>query len=91
MINEYQDPYMPDEEDMVTVGDLRPYGHEVKYKQRIGKRILKQRAKESFKAEIEADRLSVRGIQPDNRTLRQRGSPWADSIEALEIYENKMI
>ena len=91
MINEYQDPYMPDEEDMVTVGDLRPYGHEVKYKQRIGKRILKQRAKESFKAEIEADRLRDRGIQPDNRTLRQRGSPWADSIEALEIYESKAL
>ena len=82
---------MPDEEDMVAVGDLRPYGHEVKYKQRIDKRILKQRAKESFKAEIEADRLRDRGIQPDNRTLRQRGSPWADSIEALEIYESKMI
>ncbi len=89
MINEYQDPYMPDEEYMVTVGDLRPYGHKVKCKQWIGKRILRQRAKENFIAEIEADRLRDRGIQPDNRTLRQRCSPWADCIEALEIYESK--
>lgn len=80
---------MPDEEDMVTVGDMRPWGHEVKYTQGIGKRILKKREKESLKAESEADRLRDRGIQPDNRTLRQRGSPWADCIEALEIYESK--
>ena len=85
MINEYQDPYMPDEEDMVTVGDLRPYGYEVKYKQRICKRILKQRAKENQRAEAEWYKTK------DKRPLCHTTSPWADSIEALEIYESKVI
>ena len=29
MNNVYTDPYMPDEEDMVEVGNLGPWGHEV--------------------------------------------------------------
>ena len=33
---------MPDEEDMVEVGDLRPWGHEVNCKQRISQKVLKQ-------------------------------------------------
>lgn len=85
MINEYQDPYMPDEEDMVTVGDLRPYGHEVKYKQHIDQRTLKLRAKENQRAEAEWYKTH------DKRPLCHTASPWADSIEALEIYESKAI
>jgi len=83
MTNEYQDPYMPDEEDMVTVGDLRPWGHEVKYKQHIGQRTLKQRAKENLRAEAEWHKTH------DKRPLCHTTSLWADSIEALEIYESK--
>lgn len=73
MTNEYQDPYMPDEEEIVTVGDLRPWGHEVKYKQHINQRTLKRRAAENKR----------------KRPLCHTTSPWADSIEALEIYESK--
>ncbi len=85
MTNEYQDPYMPDEEDMVTVGDLRPYGHEVKYKQHIDQRTLKRRAKENKRAEAEWYKTK------DKRPLCHTTSPWADSIEALEIYESKAL
>jgi hypothetical protein len=85
MNNVYTDPYMPDEEDMVTVGDLRPYGHEVKYKQHIDQRTLKKRAKENMRSEAEWH------DKKDNRTLCHTTSPWADCIEALEIYESKAI
>ena len=86
MKNVYTDPYMPDEEDMVEVGDLRPWGHEVHYKQRIDKKVLKQRAKENQLAELEW--LSKkRNNTSDNRILCHSTSPWADCIEALEIYE----
>jgi hypothetical protein len=86
MKNVYTDPYTPDEEDMVEVGDLRPWGHEVHYKQRINKKVLKQRAKENQLAELEW--LSQkRKNTSDNRILCHTTSPWADCIEALEIYE----
>ena len=83
MTNEYQDPYMPDEEDMVTVGGLRPWGHEVKYKQHINKRTLKWRSNENKRA------VSDWYKTKDKRPLCHATSPWADSIEALEIYESK--
>ena len=86
MKNIYTDPYMPDEEDMVEVGDLRPWGHEVHCKQRINKKVLKQRANENQVAELEW--LSKkRKNASDNRILCHTTSPWADCIEALEIYE----
>lgn len=91
MNNVYTDPYMPDEEDMVEVGDLRPWGHEVHYKQRISKDVLKARAKENAKAESEwnGDNLKNRKHFHDNRILCNTTSPWADCIDALEIYESK--
>ena len=70
MNNVYTDPYMPDEEDLVEVGDLRPWGHEVHYKQGIEKNKQHPNAR-------------------DNRILCHKTSPWADCIEALEIYESK--
>lgn len=85
MINEYQDPYMSDEEDMVTVGDYRPWGHEVQYKQHVDQRTLKRRAKENKRAEAEWYKTK------DKRPLCHITSPWADSIEALEIYESKAL
>lgn len=84
----YTDPYMPDEEDMVEVGDLRLWGHEVRYKQRIDKKVLKQRAKENQRAEIEWMNKQHPNAR-DNRILCNTSSPWADCIEALEIYESK--
>ena len=82
---------MPDEEDMVEVGDLRPWGHEVHCKQRIDKKVLKQRAKENEKAEAEwlSDKRANKQHPHarDNRILCHTTSPWADCIEALEIYE----
>lgn len=86
---------MPDEEDMVKVGNFGPWGHEVYYKQRIDKKVLKQRAKEN--AEAEEDWLSHNRKNKqhpnarDNRILCNKTSPWADCIEALEIYESKVI
>ena len=83
---------MPDEEDMVEVGDLRPWGHEVHCKQRIDKKVLKQRAKENQNAESEWLIKCKSKQHPharDNRILCNTTSPWADCIEALEIYESK--
>ena len=88
MNNVYTDPYMPDEEDMVEVGDLRPWAHEVHYKQRIDKKVLKQRAEENQLAELEWLNQK-RKNNSDNRILCHNTSPWADCIEALEIYESK--
>ena len=88
MKNVYTDPYMPDEEDMVEVGDLRLWGHEVRYKQRIDKKVLMQRAKENQRAEIEWMNKQHPNAR-DNRILCNTSSPWADCIEALEIYESK--
>ena len=82
---------MPDEEDMVEVSDLRPWGHYVHCKQRVNKNVLKQRAKENEKAEEEwlsYDRKTKQHPNArDNRILCNKTSPWADCIEALEIYE----
>ena len=93
MNNVYTDPYMPDEEDMVEVGNLGPWGHEVYYKQRISQKVLKQRAKENQRAEIEwmSDKREKKQHPNarDNRILCHKTSPWADCIEALEIYESK--
>jgi hypothetical protein len=93
MNNVYTDPYMPDEEDLVEVGDLRPWGHEVHYKQGISQKVLKQRAKENAKAEEEwlgYDRKTKQHPNArDNRILCNKTSPWADCIDALEIYESK--
>ena len=92
MTNVYTDPYMPDEEDMVEVGDLRPWGHEVHCKQRIDKKVLKKRAKENQRAESEwlSERINKQHPHAgDNRILCNKTSPWADCIEALEIYESK--
>ena len=91
MKNVYTDPYMPDEEDMVEVGDLRPWGHEVHYKQGIDKKVLKQRAKENQRAEMEWSDYNRKNRKHfhDNRILCNTTSPWADCIEALEIYESK--
>lgn len=93
MKNVYTDPYMPDEEDMVEVGDLRPCGHEVHYKQGIDKKVLKARVKENAKAEEEWLSYNRKTKQHpnarDNRILCNKTSPWADCIEALEIYESK--
>ena len=92
MNNVYTDPYMPDEEDMVEVGDIRPWGHEVYYKQRISQKVLKQRAKENRQAESEWLNERANKQHPharDNRILCNNTSPWADCIEALEIYESK--
>lgn len=84
---------MPDEEDMVEVGNLGPWGHEVCYKQRISQKVLKQRAKENHRAEIEwmSDKREKKQHPNahDNRILCHKTSPWADCIEALEIYESK--
>ena len=84
---------MPDEEDMVEVGNLGPWGHEVYYKQRINQKVLKQRAKENQRAEIEwmSDKREKKQHPNarDNRILCHKTSPWADCIEALEIYESK--
>ena len=83
---------MPEEEDMVEVGDLRPWGHEVHYKQRINKKVLKKRAKENRQAESEWFSEHINKQHPharDNRILCNKTSPWADCIEALEIYESK--
>ena len=84
---------MPDEEDMVEVGNLGPWGHEVYYKQRISQKVLKQRAKENQRAEIEwmSDKREKKQHPNarDNRILCHKTSPWADCIEALEIYESK--
>ena len=97
MDNVYTDPYMPDEEDMVEVGDYRPWGHEVHIKQTIGKQELKRREKENQRAEREwfgdKDDKPFHRKYPharDNRILCHRTSPWADCIEALEIYEKKI-
>ena len=102
MINEYKDPYQPDEEEMVEVGDYRPWGHEVHIRQTIGKRAIKQREIENQRAVSEWYGDHQRGCcysgpRPskrhpnagDNRILCHRTSPWADCIEALEIYESK--
>lgn len=91
MNNVYTDPYMPDEEDMVEVGDLRPWGHEVHCKQRVNKKVLKQRAKENQRAEIEwmSKDSKKHPYTHDNRILCHTTSHWADCIEALEIYESK--
>ena len=76
---------------MVEVGDLRPWGHEVHYKQGIDKKVLKQRSKENAKAEEEWLGYNRKNKQHpnarDNRILCHTTSPWADCIEALEIYE----
>ena len=77
---------------MVEVGDLRPWGHEVHYKQRIDKKVLKQRSKDNAKAEEEwlSERINKQHPHArDNRILCHTTSPWADCIEALEIYESK--
>lgn len=91
MKNVYIDPYMPDEEDIVEVGDLRPWMHEVHYKQGIDKKVLKQRVKENQQAESEwFERINKQHPHArDNRILCHTTSPWADCIEALEIYESK--
>ena len=82
---------MPDEEDMVEVSDLRPWGHYVHCKQRVNKKVLKQRAKENAKAEEEWLSYDSKTKQHpnarDNRILCNKTSPWADCIEALERYE----
>lgn len=82
---------MPDEEDMVEVGNLGPWMHEVHYKQRVNKKVLKQRDKENQRAEIEwMSKDSMKHpYARDNRILCNATSPWADCIEALEIYESK--
>ncbi len=84
---------MPEEEDMVEVGNFGPWGHEVYYKQRISQKVLKQRAKENQRAEIEWMGDKRKNKQHpnarDNRILCHKTSPWADCIEALEIYESK--
>ena len=79
---------MPDEEDMVEVGDLRPWMHEVHCKQRVNKNVLKQRVKENQRAEIEWMNKQHPNAR-DNRIMCNTTSPWADCIEALEIYESK--
>ncbi len=92
MDNVYTDPYRPDEEDMVEIGDLRPWGHEVHIKRTIGKRKLKQREMENQRAEVEWYNDKITKQHPharDNRILCHKTSPWADCIEALEIYESK--
>ena len=83
---------MPDEEDTVEVGNFGPWAHEVYYKQRINKKVLKKRAKENRQAESEwwSERANKQHPHAhDNRILCHTTSPWADCIEALEIYESK--
>jgi hypothetical protein len=84
---------MPDEEEMVEVGNFGPWGHEVHYKHGIDKKVLKQRANENAKAEEEWLSHNRKNKQHtnarDNRILCHTTSPWADCIEALEIYESK--
>lgn len=85
---------MPDEEDMVEVGNFGPWAHEVYYKQRINKKVLKKRAKENQRAESEwwSERTNKQHPHAhDNRILCHTTSPWADCIEALEIYESKIL